>query len=249
MSENTKAKLAMVTGGPRGIGSAICRRLLHDGYRVITNCRNEEKGRLWQDALGKEGYEVYLYVFDVGDNQQCVQQLEAIQKEHGTIDILVNNAGVTRDSSMRKMTFEQWEEVIRIDLNSLFNVTQPVLSGMIKQGFGRIVNISSINGQKGQIGQVNYSAAKAGVHGFTKALAQEVARKGVTVNTVSPGYIGTDMVMAIKEEIRDMIIAQIPVGRLGRPDEIAGAVAYLVSDEAGFITGSNLSINGGQHMY
>jgi acetoacetyl-CoA reductase len=222
---------------------------LHDGYRVITNCRNEEKGRLWQDALGKEGYEVHLYVFDVGDNRQCVEQLKAIQEEHGTIDILVNNAGVTRDSSMRKMTFEQWEDVIRIDLNSLFNVTQPVLPGMIQQGFGRIINISSINGQKGQIGQVNYSAAKAGVHGFTKALAQEVARKGVTVNTVSPGYIGTDMVMAVKEEIRDMIIAQIPVGRLGRPDEVAGAVAYLVTDEAGFITGSNLSINGGQHMY
>ncbi len=249
MSDNSNAKLAMVTGGPRGIGSAICRRLLDDGYRVVTNCRSEDKGRLWQQALRDEGHEVSLYIFDVGDNQQCVEQLEAIQKEHGTIDILVNNAGVTRDSSLRKMSFEQWEQVIRVDLNSLFNVTRPVLGGMIEQGFGRIVNISSINGQKGQIGQTNYSAAKAGVHGFTKALAQEVARKGVTVNTVSPGYIGTDMVMAIKEGIRDLIVAQIPVGRLGRPDEVASAVAYLISDEAAFVTGSNLSINGGQHMY
>ena len=249
MSDNANAKLAMVTGGPRGIGSAICRRLLDDGYRVVTNCRNEEKGRLWQQALREQGHEVPLYVFDVGDNQQCVEQLEAIQQEHGTIDILVNNAGVTRDSSLRKMTFEQWEQVIRVDLNSLFNVTRPVLTGMVEQGFGRIVNISSINGQKGQIGQTNYSAAKAGVHGFTKALAQEVARKGVTVNTISPGYIGTDMVMAIKEGIRDLIVAQIPVGRLGKPEEVAGAVAYLISDEAAFITGSNLSINGGQHMY
>ncbi len=249
MSEHSNGRLAMVTGGPRGIGSAICRRLLQDGYRVLTNCLHEEKGRQWQQALKEEGYEVSLYVFDVGDNQQCVEQLAAIQTEHGTIDVLVNNAGVTRDSSLRKMTFEQWQEVIRVDLNSLFNVTQPVLPGMIEQGFGRIVNISSINGQKGQIGQTNYSAAKAGVHGFTKALAQEVARKGVTVNTVSPGYIGTDMVMAIKEGIRDLIISNIPVGRLGRPDEVAGAVAYLVSEEAGFITGSNLSINGGQHMY
>ena len=249
MSEHSNGRLAMVTGGPRGIGSAICRRLLKDGYRVLTNCLHEEKGRQWQQALKEEGYDVSLYVFDVGDNQQCVEQLAAIQNEHGTIDILVNNAGVTRDSSLRKMTFEQWQEVIRVDLNSLFNVTQPVLPGMIEQGFGRIVNISSINGQKGQIGQTNYSAAKAGVHGFTKALAQEVARKGVTVNTVSPGYIGTDMVMAIKEGIRDLIISNIPVGRLGRPDEVAGAVAYLVGEEAGFITGSNLSINGGQHMY
>jgi acetoacetyl-CoA reductase len=197
----------------------------------------------------EEGHKVELYVFDVGENQQCVENLAAIQEEHGAIDILVNNAGVTRDSTLRKMTFEQWQEVIRVDLNSLFNVTQPVLPGMIEKGFGRIVNISSINGQKGQIGQTNYSAAKAGVHGFTKALAQEVARKGITVNTVSPGYIGTDMVMAMKEGIRDLIVAQIPVGRLGRPDEVAGAVAYLVGGEAGYITGSNLSINGGQHMY
>ncbi|MDJ0806418.1 MAG: acetoacetyl-CoA reductase [Gammaproteobacteria bacterium] len=249
MSEQTNGRLAMVTGGPRGIGSAICRRLLKDGYRVATNCRNEEMGRKWQAALREEGHEVHLYVFDVGDNKQCEEQLEAIQSEHGTIDILVNNAGITRDSSLRKMTFEQWEEVIRVDLNSLFNMTKPILPAMVEQGFGRIVNISSINGQKGQIGQTNYSAAKAGVHGFTKALAQEVARKGITVNTLSPGYIGTDMVMAMKEGIRDLIISQIPVGRLGLPDEVAAGVAYLVSDHSGFVTGSNLSINGGQHMY
>ena len=247
MSDN--AKLAMVTGGPRGIGSAICRRLLNDGYRVVTNCRNEEKGRQWQQALKEEGHEVALYVFDVGDNQQCAENLEAIQQEHGSIDVLVNNAGITRDSTLRKMTFEQWDKVIRVDLDSLFNVTRPILNGMIEKGYGRIVNISSINGQKGQIGQANYSAAKAGVHGFTKALAQEVAKKGITVNTVSPGYIGTDMVMAMKEGIRDLIVAQIPVGRLGKPEEVAGAVAYLLSDEAAFITGADLSINGGQHMY
>jgi acetoacetyl-CoA reductase len=199
--------------------------------------------------MREEGYEVAVYVFDVSDHQQCVEHIEAIQKTYGTIDILVNNAGITRDASFRKMTFEQWEEVIRVDLHSLFNVTHPILPSMIEKGFGRIVNISSVNGQKGQIGQTNYSAAKAGVHGFTKALAQEVARKGITVNTVSPGYIGTDMVMAMQQEIRDKIVAKIPVGRLGRPDEVAGAVAYLVSEEAGFVTGSDLSINGGQHTY
>jgi acetoacetyl-CoA reductase len=249
MSIDSMGKLAMVTGGTRGIGSAVCRRLLLGGYRLITTCQHEEKGRLFQQQLREEGHDVALYVFDVGDHRQSMDHMDAILKAHGTIDVLVNNAGITRDASLRKMTYEQWEEVIRVDLHSLFNVTQPILPGMIEQGFGRIVNISSINGQKGQIGQTNYSAAKAGVHGFTKALAQEVARKGITVNTVSPGYIGTDMVVAIKQDIRDKIIAQIPVGRLGTPDEVAAAVAYLVSEEAGFVTGSDLSINGGQHTY
>jgi acetoacetyl-CoA reductase len=221
--------------------------LLHAGYRLIATCHHEETGRLFRHSLEEEGYQVPLYVFDVGDNQASTETIERILNEHGNIDVLVNNAGITRDASIRKMSYQQWEEVIRVDLNSLFNVTQPVLPGMVEKGFGRIVNISSINGQKGQFGQTNYSAAKAGVHGFTKALAQEVARKGITVNTVSPGYIATDMVMGMDEQIREKIVASIPVGRLGRPEEVAAAVAYLVSDDAGFVTGADLSINGGQH--
>jgi len=248
MSEQT-SRLALVTGGTGGIGDAICQRLLAQGYRVVTNYRNEEKARRWQQGLRDQGHEVPIYQFDVSDNARCAEFIQAIEAEHGGIDVLVNNAGITRDTTMRKMTYEQWDAVIRINLDGVFNVTRPILPGMLERGYGRIVNISSINGQKGQIGQANYSAAKAGMHGFTKALAQEVARKGITVNTVSPGYVATEMVMAVPEEVRDKIIAQIPVGRLGQPQEIAGAVAYLVSDEAGFITGSNLSINGGQHMY
>jgi acetoacetyl-CoA reductase len=173
----------------------------------------------------------------------------AIEKDLGGLDVIVNNAGITRDTTMRKMEKKQWDDVICTNLNSVFHVVRPALNGMIERGFGRIVNIASINGQKGQIGQTNYSAAKAGMHGFTKALAQEVANKGITVNTVSPGYVATEMVMAVPEAIREKIIAQIPVGRLGLPDEIAAAIAYLVSDEAAFITGSDLSINGGQYMH
>ena len=190
-----------------------------------------------------------IYVCDVGDNEQCAEVMARIEAEHGGVDVLVNNAGITRDTTMRKMSYEQWQAVLRINLDGVFNVTRQLLPGMLERGWGRIVNISSINGQKGQIGQTNYAAAKAGMHGFTKSLALEVARKGITVNTVSPGYIATEMVMAVREDIRQQIIAQIPVGRLGQPEEIAAAVAYLVSDEAGFVTGSNLSINGGQHMF
>jgi len=247
MSIRSNGKMAMVTGASRGIGSAISHRLLQDGYRLIATCHHEETGRRFQRSLVEEDYDVPLYVFDVGDNRQSREMIEAILHEHGPIDVLVNNAGITRDASIRKMSSEQWAEVIRVDLDSLFNVTQPILPGMVEQGFGRIVNISSINGQKGQFGQTNYSAAKAGVHGFTKALAQEVARKGITVNTVSPGYIATDMVMEMDEKIREKIVAAIPVGRLGSPAEVAAAVAYLISDEAGFVTGAELSINGGQH--
>lgn len=247
MSIDSNGKLALVTGASRGIGSAISHRLLQDGYRLIATCHHEETGRRFQQSLMEKDYEVPFYIFDVGDNRQSTETIEAIVQEHGTVDVLVNNAGITRDSSIRKMSYAQWEEVIRVDLNSLFNVTQPILPGMVEKGFGRIVNISSINGQKGQFGQTNYSAAKAGVHGFTKALAQEVARKGITVNTVSPGYIATDMVMEMDEQVREKIIACIPIGRLGRPEEVAAAVAYLVSDAAGFVTGADLSINGGQH--
>ena len=249
MSEQSSSRLALVTGGTGGIGNAICRRLLAAGYRVVTNYRNQEKAERWRQTLRDEGHEVGIYVCDVGDNEQCAEVMARIEAEHGGVDVLVNNAGITRDTTMRKMSYEQWQAVLRINLDGVFNVTRPLLPGMLERGWGRIVNISSINGQKGQIGQTNYAAAKAGMHGFTKSLALEVARKGITVNTVSPGYSATERVMAVREDIRQQIVAQIPVGRLGEPEEIAAAVAYLASDEAGFVTGSNLSINGGQHMF
>lgn len=241
-------RVALITGGCGGIGSAICQRLAADGFRVVTNYRSEEKARKLQQAMIETGVEVALYKGDVCDFENCQQMISSIEKDLGHIDVIVNNAGITRDSTMRKMEKAQWDDVINTNLHSVFNVVRPALNGMLEQGYGRIVNIASINGQKGQIGQTNYSAAKAGMHGFTKALAQEVARKGITVNTVSPGYVGTEMVMAVPEVIREKIIAQIPVGRLGRPEEIAAAVSYLVSEEAAFVTGSDLSINGGQYM-
>ena len=249
MNATAQGRVALVTGGTGGIGTAICKRLADDGFRVATNYRNEEKTRKWQQAIQDAGYDIPVFRCDVMFYDQCEAMLAAIEEQLGGVEVLVNNAGITRDTTLRKMSPEHWDAVIRSNLDSVFNVTRPIINGMIERGFGRVVNISSINGRKGQFGQTNYSAAKAGMHGFTKALAQEVAGKGVTVNTVSPGYIATDMVMAVPEEIRNKIVAQIPVGRLGRPEEIAGAVAYLVSDQAGFITGSELSINGGQHMY
>ncbi len=249
MSEQSSSRLALVTGGTGGIGNAICRRLLAAGYRVVTNYRNQDKAERWRQSLRDEGHDAGIYVCDVGDYEQCAEVLARIEAEHGGVDVLVNNAGITRDTTMRKMSYEQWQAVLRINLDGVFNVTRQLLPGMLERGWGRIVNISSVNGQKGQIGQTNYAAAKAGMHGFTKSLALEVARKGITVNTVSPGYIATEMVMAVREDIRQQIVAQIPVGRLGQPEEIAAAVAYLASDEAGFVTGSNLSINGGQHMF
>jgi acetoacetyl-CoA reductase len=247
MTDNQR--VALVTGGCGGIGSAICQRLVTDGFTVVTNYRSEEKALKWQQQMREQGVDFAIYEGDVSDFDQCQQMISAIEKDFGRIDVIVNNAGITRDTTMRKMEKAQWDDVVCTNLNSVFNVVRPALNGMIERGYGRIVNIASINGQKGQIGQVNYSAAKAGMHGFTKALAQEVAYKGITVNTVSPGYIATEMVMAVPEAIREKIVAQIPVGRLGRPDEIAAAVAYLVSDEAAFVTGSDLSINGGQYMH
>ncbi len=246
---DTKRRIALITGGTGGIGSAICRRMLHEGYQVVTNYRSEEKARQWQQELAAGGLEVGIIAADVSDFDSCQNLIEQIEGQHGPIDILVNNAGITRDTTLKKMSHEQWESVINTNLNSVFNLTRPIINGMLERGFGRIINISSINGQKGQLGQTNYSAAKAGMHGFTMALAQEVAYKGITVNTISPGYIATDMVMAVPETIREKIIAQIPVGRLGRPEEIAAAVVYLASDEAGFMTGADLSINGGQYMH
>jgi acetoacetyl-CoA reductase len=199
--------------------------------------------------MREQGLEFGIYPADVSDYQQCADMIAAIETDFGRLDLIVNNAGITRDSTLRKMEPSQWKAVIQTNLDSVYNVVKPAIEGMIGRGYGRIINIASINGQKGQIGQTNYSAAKAGMHGFTKALAQELAGKGITVNTVSPGYVATEMVMAVPEKIREMIIAQIPVGRLGQPEEIAAAVAYLASDEAAFVTGSDLSINGGQHMY
>src|SRR5688572_5630566 len=243
-----KDRVALVTGGTGGIGTAICKRLAQNGCKVATNYRNEEKTKAWKQACESEGFQFATFAGDVADYDQCAKLVAAVEKDLGPIDILVNNAGITRDTTLRKMSREQWQSVIDCNLGSLFNLTRQVVEGMTNRGFGRIINISSINGQKGQLGQANYSASKAGMHGFTMAVAQEVARKGVTVNTISPGYIATDMVMAVPEDIRNKIIAGIPVGRLGTPEEVAHAVAFLASEEAGFMTGSDLSINGGQYM-
>jgi acetoacetyl-CoA reductase len=218
------------------------------GYFVATTYRNEEKARQWQTQNEKDGYLFYLYKCDVANFDAAQTLVRDVTRDLGPVQILVNNAGITRDSSLRKMTLEQWRDVIGSDLDSVFNVTRAAIDGMLTTGFGRIVNISSINGQKGQFGQANYSAAKAGVHGFTKALAQEVARKNITVNTVSPGYVATDMIMAMPDDIRLGIEAQIPVGRFGQPEDVAHVVSFLISEDSGFITGANISTNGGHFM-
>ncbi len=244
----TAQKVALVTGGTGGIGTAICEKLANLGYKVTTTYRNEEKAKAWQKEMNDKGLDVAIYKCDVADHEDSERVVKQIAEEFGPVSVLVNNAGITRDSTFRKMTHEQWRDVISCDLDSVFNVTRPIIDAMLEQGHGRVINISSINGQKGQFGQANYSAAKAGMHGFTKALAQEVARKGITVNTISPGYIATEMVMAVPEEVRGKIIAQIPMGRLGKPEEIAHVVAFLVSDGASFITGANIAANGGHYM-
>jgi len=241
-------RVALVTGGTGGIGTAICKRLARAGHRVATNFRNAEKAHAWQEELRREGIEVALASGDVSSAEGSEKMVREIERQLGPVEILVNNAGITRDTTFHKMTPEQWTEVICTNLNSCFNVTRPVIEGMRARKWGRIIQIASINGQKGQYGQANYAAAKAGMHGFTISLAQENARFGITVNTVSPGYIGTDMVMAVPEEVRAKIVAQIPTGRLGEPDEIAYAVSFFIPDEAGWITGANLSANGGQYM-
>ena len=239
-------KVALVTGGTGGIGSAICERLADAGARIATTYRNEEKARAW---AAEQAFDPLIVACDVGDYTDCIRLRETLEKDLGGVDILVNNAGITRDSSFKKLTAEMWRQVINADLDSVFNVSHQFVNGMSERGWGRVINIASVNGQKGCFGQTNYCAAKAGMHGFTMALAQEVARKGVTVNTVSPGYIATDMVMAVREEVREQIIAQIPAGRLGRPEEIAALVAFLASEDAGFMTGANFAANGGQHMH
>ncbi|MBU3736004.1 MAG: acetoacetyl-CoA reductase [Methylobacterium sp.] len=244
-------KIALVTGGIGGIGTAICKQLCKDGYTVVANhiAAEAERAAAWLAEMRAAGNDVHLAEGDVSSFDSCAAMVAKIKAEVGSVDILVNNAGITKDGMFKKMPLENWMAVININLNSVFNVSRQVIDDMLEKGWGRVINISSINGQKGQFGQTNYSAAKAGMHGFTKALAQETAAKGITVNTISPGYIGTDMVMAIKEEVRNQIIAGIPVGRLGKPDEIAKLVSYLASDDAGFITGANIAINGGQHMF
>jgi acetoacetyl-CoA reductase len=244
------SRVAVVTGGTGGLGGAISTKLHDEGYRVVvthspSNARIEES----LAEFKSRGYPFNSYPVDVADYESCQACIAKIKADIGPVDILVNNAGITRDMTFRKMGKVDWDMVMRTNLDSMFNMTKPVCEGMVERGWGRIVNVSSVNGSKGAFGQTNYAAAKAGIHGFTKALALEVARKGVTVNTISPGYIGTKMVMAIPKEVLDTkIIPQIPIGRLGKPEEVAGLIIYLCSDEAAFVTGANIAINGGQHM-
>jgi acetoacetyl-CoA reductase len=236
------SKVAVVTGGTRGIGRAISVELKNRGYQVLANYGgNDEAANKFQAETG-----VPILKWDVGDYDACAAGLKQVETQLGPISIIVNNAGITRDAMLHRMTPQQWRDVIRTDLDSVFNMVQPVINGMRDRGFGRIINISSVNGQKGQIGQSNYSAAKAGIIGFTKAIAQENARKGITANCVAPGYINTEMVAAVPEKVLEAIIAQIPVGRLGKAEEIAKCVAFLASDDAAFITGATISANGGQ---
>lgn len=241
------SKIALVTGGTGGIGTAVCQRLADNGFTIIsTYFEPEEQAKAW---AAKQNFKASIYPCNVSDYASCQELKAKVLADHGQVDVIVNNAGITRDARFLKMTPDMWRAVISTNLDSLFNICHQFFEGMTERGFGRIINISSVNGQKGQSGQVNYSSAKAGVHGFTMALAQEGVSKGVTVNTVSPGYIGTEMVMAIREDIRNKIIEQIPVKRLGKPEEIAATVAFLASDDAAFITGANISANGGQFMH
>ncbi len=238
-------RIAVVTGGTRGIGRAISVALKDAGYRVAAVYAGDDRAaQQFKDDTG-----IPVFKFDVGDFAACADGVKAIEAALGPVEILINNAGITRDTTLHRMSFEQWNAVIQTNLTSCFNMTRQVIEGMRTRGFGRIVNIGSINGQAGQFGQANYAAAKAGMQGFTKALAQEGAARGVTVNVIAPGYVETDMVRAVAPDVLEKILARIPVGRLGKPEEIARAVLFLVADEAGFITGSTLSINGGQHMY
>ncbi|WP_090055833.1 MULTISPECIES: acetoacetyl-CoA reductase [unclassified Luteibacter] len=241
-------RTALVTGGTGGIGTAIVRYLARQGHRVATNYRDEARAAAWREDMIRDGIDVVMVPGDVSDPASAEAMIRGVEDLAGPVEILINNAGITRDTTFHKMDYQQWTEVVNTNLNACFNVTRPVIEGMRSRQWGRIVQISSINGQKGQYGQANYAAAKAGVHGFTISLAQENAKFGITVNTVSPGYVGTDLVMAVPEDIRAKIVAQIPVGRLGRPEEIAHAVAFLTSEDSSWITGSNLAINGGHYM-
>jgi acetoacetyl-CoA reductase len=243
-------RTAVITGGMGGLGDSISSKMHAAGYRVaVTHSPGNTKAKEWLADHKAAGREFSAFPVDVANFDSCKECIGRITKEIGPVDILVNNAGITRDTTFKKMTKSDWDAVITTNLDSVFNMTKQVMDGMVDRGWGRVINVSSVNGSKGAFGQTNYSAAKAGMHGFTKALALEVARKGVTVNTISPGYIGTKMVMAIpKEVLESKILPQIPLGRLGKPEEIAGLIIYLSSDEAAFVTGANIAINGGQHM-
>jgi acetoacetyl-CoA reductase len=239
------ARVAVVTGGTRGIGRAIAVALKGAGYKVAANYGNDDgNARQFAEETG-----IPVFKFNVGDFAACAEGIKAIEAALDAVEVLVNNAGITRDATMHRMSFEQWNAVIQTNLSSCFNMSRAVIEGMRSRGFGRIVNIGSINGQAGQYGQVNYAAAKSGIHGFTKALAQEGAGRGITVNAVAPGYVDTEMVRAVPKDVLEKIVARIPVGRLGKAEDIARTVLFLVADEADFITGSTLSVNGGQHMY
>lgn len=247
----SERRLAVVTGGMGGLGESISTKMADAGYRVVvTYSPSNTKWKSWLEEMKQQGYSFSAYPVDVADYDDSAVKCAQIVKECGPIDILVNNAGITRDMTFKKMSKADWDAVMRTNLDSCFNMTKQVMDGMVERDWGRVINVSSVNGQKGAFGQTNYSAAKAGIHGFTKALALEVARKNVTINTISPGYIGTKMVTAIPKDILDSkILPQIPIGRLGKPEEVAGLIIYLCSEEAAFVTGANISINGGQHMF
>ena len=243
-------RIALITGGMGGLGETITTKMADAGYRVaVTYSPSNKTADAWLSAMKEKGYAIRAYQCDVADYDSCKTCVDTLSADLGPVDILVNNAGITRDMTFKKMTKSDWDMVLRTNLDSVFNMTKQVCDGMVDRGWGRIINVSSVNGSKGAFGQTNYSAAKAGMHGFTKSLALEVARKGVTVNTISPGYIGTKMVTAIPQEILDSkILPQIPVGRLGKPDEVAGLIIYLCSEEAAYVNGANIAINGAQHM-
>ena len=249
-AQKGSGRIALVTGGMGGLGESISTKMADAGYTVVvTYSPGNTKHGEWVAGMKSNGYDILAVACDVADMDSCTKAVAEVQGKLGAVDILVNNAGITRDMTFKKMDKVNWDAVMRTNLDSLFNMSKQVVDGMVERGFGRVINVSSVNGSKGAFGQTNYSAAKAGVHGFTKALALEVAKKGVTVNTISPGYIGTKMVTAIPQEILDSkILPQIPVGRLGKPEEVAGLIIYLASDEAAFLTGANIAINGGQHM-
>ncbi len=248
MDKNQK-RIALVTGATGGLGTAMCKKLYNDGYKVVGNYRSQQKAIDWKEKMKAEGFLIDLFEGDVSDFEQTGNMIAEIEKSVGHIDVLVNNAGITKDMRLINMKPQDWHDVINSNLNSVFNCSRQVIQGMIDRNFGRIINISSVNGQRGQFGQTNYSAAKAGMHGFTKSLAMEVAKYGITVNTISPGYIATDMVMAVPEKVLNQIVAQVPMGRLGGTHEVAHLVSFLASEETSFITGANYSINGGQHVY
>ena len=247
--DKANKRVVLVTGATGGLGTAMCKKLHADGYRVVGNYHTKAKADVWMQQMNSEGLHIELFFGDVSDFESTGKMITEIEEKIGNIDVLVNNAGITRDGRLINMTLEDWHAVIHTNLDSVFNCSRQVLQGMMDRNFGRIINISSVNGQRGQFGQTNYSAAKAGMHGFTKSLAMEVAKFGITVNTISPGYIATDMVMAVPEKVRNAIVAQVPMGRLGGTQEVAHLVSFLASEETSFITGANYSINGGQHVY